>query len=125
MHRDDGKHYELGCYVVMPNHVHAVVRPLCPAATPLEEVLRLWKGSSSRAMNQALDSVGPVWQRESYDRIIRDAEHLYRVLQYIGNNPVKAKLPVGAYRLWIRPDWVKQGWNFTHPSSHFNPAAPS
>ena len=27
----DESHYELGCYVVMPNHVHVIVRPLEPA----------------------------------------------------------------------------------------------
>ncbi|MEX0715730.1 MAG: hypothetical protein WD066_04050 [Planctomycetaceae bacterium] len=36
----DGERYELGCYVVMPNHAHALIRPLHPAEYPLERVLQ-------------------------------------------------------------------------------------
>jgi len=109
---DDGQHYELGCYVVMPNHVHAVLRPLQPALFPLEKVLQRWKGGSARDINVLLRSTGTVWQRESFDRIIRDAEHLYRVIQYIGRNPAKAGLQDEDARLWIRPAWVERGWDF-------------
>jgi hypothetical protein len=35
-HCDDEVEQELDCYVVMPNHVHAIVRPLTPAALSLE-----------------------------------------------------------------------------------------
>src|ERR1043166_931327 len=30
LHHFDGARYELGCYIVMPNHVHAILRPLIP-----------------------------------------------------------------------------------------------
>jgi REP element-mobilizing transposase RayT len=112
MRRDDGQQHELGCFVVMPNHVHAVVRPLTPKTMPLELILRSWKGSSARDINDALDSSGKLWRRESFDRIIRDAEHLYRVIQYIGRNPVKARLAPDRYLLWMRPSWIAQGWDF-------------
>jgi hypothetical protein len=49
---------------------------------------------------------------ESYDSIVRDPEHLWRCLQYIGNNPGKAKLPSDHYDKWVCPDWVKLGWGF-------------
>ena len=55
---------------------------------------------------------GPLWTQESYDRIIRDEEHLYRVLQYIGNNPAKAGLPEPQWQRWIDPEWEKVGWKF-------------
>lgn len=112
LHKQDGSSHELGCYVVMPNHVHAVVRPLNPATYPFEKILQNWKGSSAREINKKLNQSGTLWQRESFDRIIRDEEHLYRVIQYIGRNPAKAGLSPAVTRLWIRPSWVDCGWNF-------------
>lgn len=107
-----GSSHELGVYVVMPNHVHAVVRPLLAPDYDLEDVCRTWKGRSARGINRRLESSGSLWQRESYDRIIRDEEHLWRVIQYIGRNPGKAKLPPGSIPLWINPGWEALGWRF-------------
>ena len=90
----DGSRYELACHVVMSNHVHAIVRPLVDDDDPLEIVLKSWKGYTARQINQRLGRRGQLWQREGFDRIIRDEEHLYRCIQYIGSNPVKAGLPV-------------------------------
>jgi len=59
---------------------------------------------------------GTIWQKESFDRIIRDPEHLYRVIQYIGRNPAKAGLAANQYLLWIRPSWIQQGWKFELPA---------
>ena len=53
-----------------------------------------------------------VQQQESYDRIIRDEEHLWRVIQYIGRNPRQAGLPLESTPRWIDPDWQALGWNF-------------
>jgi REP element-mobilizing transposase RayT len=108
----DGSRCELGCFVVMPNHVHAVVRPLQPTADPLEKLLQTWKGSSACQINERLGQSGTLWQRDSFDRIIRDAEHIWRVVQYIGGNPSKAGLGATQALLWVRPEWVKLGWGF-------------
>jgi len=54
MHHFDGVRYELGCYVVMPNHVHAVVRPLQPEAHDAEDILGSWKKHGSRRINSVL-----------------------------------------------------------------------
>lgn len=109
--RGDGIHHETGCYVVMPNHVHAIVRPLL-AEMPLENVLQRWKGGSACEINRLRHDSGTLWQRESFDRIIRDEEHLWRVIQYIGRNPANAGLSSAETRLWIRPSWVACGWRF-------------
>jgi putative transposase len=112
MHDSHRRSYELGCYVVMPNHVHAVVRPLFPREIDLEDVLKRWKGRSAREINLLLSQTGVLWQRDSYDRLIRDEEHLWNVIQYIGRNPAKAGVPAGTLPLWINPDWASRGWNF-------------
>jgi REP-associated tyrosine transposase len=120
LHFFDGERYELGCYVVMPNHVHAVIRPFHPTDDPLERILQSRKRQMSRDINRILGRCGPLWQDESFDRIIRDEEHLYRCIQYIGQNPGKAglshyrvpgeRLIAEACPMWIRPEWEQLGW---------------
>jgi putative transposase len=92
MHHFDGERYELDAYVVMPNHVHAIVRPLACTQHPLETIVGSWKQFSGKRMNWRAGTKGNQWQPESYDRIVRDEEHLYRCLQYIGRNPANARL---------------------------------
>lgn len=53
-----------------------------------------------------------MWQEESYDRIVRDEEHLWRCVQYIGRNPQQAGLPADQWRRWIDPRWEQAGWGF-------------
>ena len=55
---------------------------------------------------------GSLWQQESFDRIVRDEEHLWRVIQYIGRNPAKAGLPRTQWNRWIDPNWEALGWRF-------------
>ena len=102
--------YELGCYVIMANHCHLVMRPFDDIE--LEDELGAIKRATSRFVNQREGLTGPLWTQECYDRIIRDEEHLYRVIQYIGNNPAKAGLPEAQWQRWINPEWEKVGWKF-------------
>jgi putative transposase len=108
--------YELGCSVIMPNHVHVILRPLYPAKYSLEDIIGSWKSFTARQINQSLQRVDQLWQNESYDRIIRDPEHLWRTLQYIARNPRKAGLARDACRLWVNPAWEKLGWRFEEGS---------
>jgi REP element-mobilizing transposase RayT len=112
LHHFDDDRYELACYVVMPNHAHVIVRPMMPQMHPLETIVGSWKKHSSRRINQVLQQTGDLWQDETYDRILRDGEHLWRAIQYIGANPDKADLPRERCPLWIRPQWRDLGWDF-------------
>jgi putative transposase len=113
MHNFDGQRYQLAAYILMPNHVHALVRPLLAEEEPLERILHSWKRFTARQINEQLHRKGRLWQDENFDRIVRDEEHLYRCVQYIGLNAKRAGLPLQACKRWIRPDWIKLGWNFT------------
>src|SRR5262249_9915049 len=64
MHHFDDNHYELDCYVVMPNHAHVIVRPLMPDTHTLEAIVGSWKKYSSRRINQMQQQTGDVWQEE-------------------------------------------------------------
>ena len=103
--------YELGAYVMMPNHFHAIVRPL--GNHSLEDILGSWKKFTSRRINALEGTSTELWQQESFDRIIRDEEHLWRTIQYIGRNPQLAGLTPEACPLWIRPEWQALGWRFS------------
>jgi len=85
-----GQRFDLLAWVVMPNHVHAVLRPL-PDFT-LSEILKSWKGFSAREANRVLGRSGDFWQGESYDHLIRDDEDLHRCCHYTTMNPVTARL---------------------------------
>lgn len=103
--------HHLSCYVVMPNHVHAVIKPL--GEHKLEDLLGGMKSYVAHRTKKMLARSGALWAEESYDRIIRDEEHLYRVVQYIGRNAAKAGLPQSSWHRWIDPEWERLGWRFT------------
>ncbi|MFC5453786.1 transposase [Prosthecobacter fluviatilis] len=86
----DAVHYDLGDFVIMPNHVHLLLKPTCPGQ--LQTLLRPIKGVSARNINQASGSSGALWQGESFDHIMRSLDQLERVQEYIRHNPVKAGL---------------------------------
>ena len=94
----------------MANHCHLAMRPF--EGIELEDELGAIKRTTSRFINQRERLSGQLWTQESYDRIIRDEEHLYRVVQYIGNNPAKANLLSTQWYRWMNPDWEKVGWKF-------------
>ena len=91
----DGERYELLAWVVMPNHVHAVVRPL--SGHELPQVLHSWKSFTAHAINKALNRTGDVWMDESYDHLVRDETDFDRVVAYTLANPEKASLRDSSY----------------------------
>lgn len=93
----DGARYELGSFVVMPNHVHVLVRPISPAT--LSSVVHTWKSYSSHIINRHLGRSGALWQKESFDRIVRDQMELRKFDDYIVANPTEAKLTSSACRI--------------------------
>jgi hypothetical protein len=65
--------YLLHEWVVMPNHVHALLWP--KPNNSLSEILKSWKQFTSRRAKKILNlSTEPFWQPESYDHWIRDEE---------------------------------------------------
>lgn len=77
--------YRLGEFVVMPNHVHALVEPL--ANHRLERILHSWKSFAAKEINAITASKGSIWHRESVDHIVRSPAQLARIEQYIRDNP--------------------------------------
>lgn len=83
--------YSLFAFVVMPNHVHLLMRP----SVALSRVTMAIKRQSSTLINARMGTVGrALWQDESFDHFPRDAAAFNRIIQYIERNPVVAGLCV-------------------------------
>ena len=94
----------IDCCVVMPDHVHLLVVPHQNVA--LSRLMSRIKGASVHLINQALSCSGKLWQRESFDHILRSDEKLEKVREYICMNPVRARLAATPDRyLWLWRSW--------------------
>lgn len=119
---DDNK-YKLIAYTIMSNHVHLIIKPIWKAASKTEKndsfllddapytiskIMQNIKKYSAKEANSILRNQGQFWQRENYDHIIRDENELYRTVEYVLNNPLKARLVDNI------EDWK---WNYFNPDN--------
>ena len=84
----DGSRYDIIAYVVMPNHVHILIKVY--PSFKLSSIIHSWKSYTAKKIKA--DGGSSVWFREYYDRFIRDESHFNLVIEYIAQNPVKAGL---------------------------------
>ncbi|MGJ8698179.1 MAG: transposase [Verrucomicrobiaceae bacterium] len=96
LHHFDKERYELDCFVVMPNHVHALLQ--LKEGHPLEDVMHSLKSFTANEINKSLRRTGKLWQKTYYDRLIRSGKHLTWTRNYIAENP--KSLPKGDFHLW-------------------------
>jgi len=89
LHFYDNKNYELIAYCIMPNHVHLLVENV---NTQLFRVLQSIKSFTAKKINEQMNKSGKIWQRESYDHIVRKNSNIEDYINYILQNPVKAGL---------------------------------
>lgn len=90
----NGNEYYLGAYVIMPNHIHLLA---CPIGNhSILKTIEKVKRYSARAINKIKGIKGELWSR-SYDRLIRNSEHLCNSVGYIYSNP--EGLPPDTYEL--------------------------
>jgi type I restriction enzyme R subunit len=95
-----GERYDLLAYVVMPSHVHWLFRPLPvwvasltdDERSPRERIVYSINRYTATVCNRLVGRKGSFWQTESYDHWVRDAEEMERIIRYIEDNPVKARL---------------------------------
>jgi len=86
---------KIRCHVacVMPDHVHLLIQPLCVSEDKqqgvhsLSEILHSIKSFSAHEVNKVMQRNGPVWQDESFDRLIRSESDLHEKWTHIWNNP--------------------------------------
>lgn len=121
LHHRDGRVFRLDCFSIMPNHTHAVFKPLRvhyksealrlstqdlgvdTACHSLASIMHSLKGYTAFKANRVLNREGEFWAHESYDHSVRNFEEWNRIIGYVLNNPVKA----GFVKHWS--DWP---WNY-------------
>lgn len=117
----DGQHFELVSYVVMPNHVHVLFRPM--GEHTVSEIVKSWKSFSAREVNKRLGKTGALWMDEYWDRLIRNEDHFEQVCDYIRNNPAESGLKDGEYLLYEK-DALTEGGPPDPPHSTGIPGGP-
>ena len=109
---------DLDAFVVMPNHIHGIVlihrpvgaslvgalapdvkrfggvRKITSVGPSLGDVVGAYKSITTVRYGQGVKAngwrrfTGRLWQRNYYERVIRDAEEMERAREYIVNNPI-------------------------------------
>lgn len=80
----DKTRYELIEWIIMPNHVHVLIRPF--EGQSLSKIIHSWKSYTALKANQILNRKGKFWMADYYDRYIRNEQHFFNVIRYIQNN---------------------------------------
>jgi len=92
-------------FIVMPNHIHGIIRIIndCrgtarrapttvehfgkPTVGSIPTITRSFKSAVTKRINESRQTpTGHVWQRNYYERIIRNDQELYKIKQYIWDN---------------------------------------
>ena len=91
------EHYDgiaIDKYVVMPNHVHAIIIIGCDGverASPfptLSTVVGEYKSGVTRIIHEKYPGL-EVWQKSFFDSIIRNDKAYLEICKYIDENPIK------------------------------------
>ena len=95
LHGHKKKQYDLYVGCVMPDHVHLLFEPQIRDQLDsdrirfwsLTEILRGIKSTTAHRIAKLRGIRGPVWDKESFDRIIRSESDLHEKFHYICRNP--------------------------------------
>ena len=98
----------MDAFVIMPNHLHGIIfinehdklqkEPVAqpikrefgkPIAGSLSSIIGQYKSVTTKRINARRGTKIPVWQRNYYERIVRDQEELDKIRIYIMENPMK------------------------------------
>lgn len=105
---DHYPHVSLDAYILMPDHLHGIIvlngdrrgvsrnAPTLDGVRerehqkPLGQIIGAFKTVSTKRVNLTNGGVtGPLWQRNYWERVIRDDKELVFVREYIRNNPTR------------------------------------
>ena len=74
-------------YTILPSHIHLILI-LNECEMHLGEIVRRLKASTSKETGIKL------WQPNYYEHVIRNEQALFKIREYIKNNPLKGKIEV-------------------------------
>jgi putative transposase len=101
---------EIDAFVIMPKHFHGIIvigrgtlqrapttqhvqtieRFGCPTSNSIPTIVRLFKSTTTKQINEIRGTPRmPVWQRNYYERVIRNEKESNEIRRYIVDNPLK------------------------------------
>jgi REP element-mobilizing transposase RayT len=89
--------WSVGRYVIMPDHIHFFCRPHDSEAI-FKKWMQFWRNDVTRHWTD--ESPKPLWQRDYFDRQLRQGEQYHQKWEYVRNNPVRAGF-VSAPEEWL------------------------
>jgi hypothetical protein len=92
----DRQRYHLIDFVVAANHAHVIVSPL--NGFELSAILHSWKSYTANQINRRRGLKGALWQKESFDHIVRSPESLQRFQDYIRAHYTEVKVAAASSR---------------------------
>ena len=81
-----GERYDLYAYVIMDNHVHILCMPR--GENKISNIVESIKKFTAHRINDILNRNGKVWQKESFDTLVRNERHFISIINYIRKNDV-------------------------------------
>ena len=94
--------WNVGRFVVMPDHVHFFCAPE-PDAKPLNVFVGKWKEWTAKFLHRRFGVAAPLWQEEFFDHMLRSSESYAQKWDYVRQNPVRGGLIADA------ANWPYQG----------------
>jgi REP element-mobilizing transposase RayT len=90
----DGSRYLLFDFTVIPDHVHAIIKPLVRdgVAESLSRITHSLKSWLAQEINRVCGRSGRLWERETYDHILRNEVDYLEKAAYILDNPRRRDL---------------------------------
>ena len=82
------KEIGLFCYCIMPDHLHLLLSLNDQYPKRLQDWVAAFKRYTAKRIFE-LYKVRPLWQKNFYDRIVREEESLRDIAAYIVHNPVR------------------------------------
>lgn len=82
-------------YIVMPDHIHAVLVPPEKSITSLPKMLQWFKTQTTNAYMKGVRAglyspfPGKLWQRGYYEHVVRNEHDLQEICTYIQKNPLR------------------------------------
>ncbi len=116
----DQNRYELFALCIMPDHVHALLQPWVkeqdvqgkPVFWLIGDLMHSIKSFTGNEINRVEDKIGePVWEKESFDRLMRSDDDVAEKFLYISQNAWKDQVagPTDNYEwLWTWQDAARQ-----------------
>ena len=89
--RQNNKEISIFCCCIMPDHIHLLIS----LNEDYNQTLSNWVSSFKRFISKTAKrdfNINDLWQRNYYDHIIRTEESMYKIAEYILENPVRKNI---------------------------------